>query len=79
MDIINVIVTDTNNGSVISIESFPIYDENLRRSKVAKAEKRFCDKLPSSWSEFDYEVALDDGSVEVEDECALVSIIWTND
>ncbi len=77
MDIINVIVTDTYDGSVLSIESFPIHEEQLRDDVVEQAEKEFCRRLPKEWTDFDYDVALEDGSVEVTEERALVSIVWS--
>lgn len=79
MDVLNVVVTDSTDGTVISMESFAIIDEQLRGDIVDKAELCLIRKLPIDIREDDeqIDIILEDGGVVLDEEKVAISLGWT--
>ena len=78
MDIINIIVTNRYEGSVVSVESTSTSEKDIDRDeKIARAEKSFVDKcLKNGISQEDAEESLSDGYMEL-NENEMVSFVWS--
>ena len=71
------VIESTNEIPVLSIESFGIFEEQLKDDVVAKAEKLFIEKaVENSIDEVDAEESLDDGYCEKGS--YTVSIVWSD-
>ncbi|MDA3780337.1 MAG: hypothetical protein PF487_09010 [Bacteroidales bacterium] len=79
MDILNVIVTDKfdDKGNIISIDSFPVHEEQLKDDVVSFAETRFLDLcVKNGIDEVDAEESIEDGYCETK--TIMVSLVWSN-
>jgi hypothetical protein len=75
MRVINVIATKQSDGSVISVDSFGVFDVS------EAAEKLFTEKCESAGIAPDeIEDAISDGYVEIEDDEGdiMLSIVWSD-
>lgn len=74
MRFINVIKTEKPTGNVLSIETFPVHEEQLSNDVLGAAEKHFIEvaNLPApEWED----MALEDGYWETESE--MTSLVWS--
>ena len=77
--VINVIATDTSTGSVLSVDSFLIENEEQQAEVTAAAENKFTQKCESAGIDSDtIEDGLNDGYVEIDSQTAMLSIVWSN-
>jgi len=76
MDIINVI--ETVNGTVLSIESFVVEEEQLSNEVVEKAEELFTAKaLENGAKPDDIETHIEDGYYENNGFSYVVNLVWS--
>ena len=76
MDIINVV--ETVNGTVLSIESFVIKDEENKAEVVQKAEELFTAKaLENGAKQEDMETHIEDGYYENDGFSYVVNLVWS--
>jgi hypothetical protein len=81
MRVINVIATKQSDGSVISVDSFGVFEEQLSDDVSEAAEKLFTEKCESAGIAPDeIEDAISDGYVEIEDDEGdiMLSIVWSD-
>ena len=78
MEIIHIITTDTNYGTVNDIVSYPVYEEQLQDEVVKRVENNF-EKLIENLNpnhEDDIEDIIEDGYYQYND--VNIEIVWGN-
>ena len=81
MQVINIIATNQSDGSVISVDSFGVFEEQLSGDVAEAAEAKFTEKCESAGITPDeIEDAISDGYIEIEDEEGdiMLSIVWSD-
>ena len=79
MRIVSVIVTDRSEGTILTVDSFGIFEEQLSDEVVEQAEKKYIDKcISNGGDEDDATDSLDGGWMELDRENIIVSIVWSD-
>ncbi|MFW6243358.1 MAG: hypothetical protein ACOC2W_04295 [bacterium] len=76
MEIINVIVSEKPTGYILSVDIFPVYEEQLKDDVVAKAEKRYVNIcVENGIDEVDAEESIENGCIDNTER--QISFVWS--
>ncbi|MFW6272948.1 MAG: hypothetical protein ACOC2U_04120, partial [bacterium] len=76
MDIINVIVSEKQTGFILSVDSFPVHEEQLKDDVVSEAEKRYVNLcIENGIDEVDAEESIENGSIDNTER--QISFVWS--